>query len=118
MPLTPIQDWYLQQDWSEPHHFNQALLLQCRAPLSPAHVAAALAQVVAQHDALRLRFTPTATGWHQHHADADGALAFEQVDLSAVAASQQGAALTRAAERLPAGPARGAGPPGAAAPRP
>jgi aryl carrier-like protein len=27
LPLTPIQQWFLAQDWRESHHFNQALLL-------------------------------------------------------------------------------------------
>ena len=29
VPLTPIQRWFFEQEPAEPHHFNQALLLEC-----------------------------------------------------------------------------------------
>jgi non-ribosomal peptide synthase protein (TIGR01720 family) len=100
VPLTPIQHWFLQQDWREPHHFNQAVVLEGRG-LSPALVEQALAHVVGHHDALRLRFRRTAAGWRQAHAD-DGAAAFEHVDLCGLDAAAQAAALSARAERLQA----------------
>jgi len=56
VPLTPIQRWFFARDLPEPHHFNQALLLEVGEPLSPGSLVVALAAVVAHHDALRLRF--------------------------------------------------------------
>jgi amino acid adenylation domain-containing protein/non-ribosomal peptide synthase protein (TIGR01720 family) len=98
-PLTPIQHWFLQQGWSEPHHFNQAVLLEGQG-LSPALVEQALAHVVSHHDALRLRFARTAAGWRQAHAT-EGAAGLEHVDLSGLDVSVE-AVLRARAERLQA----------------
>jgi len=84
VPLTPIQDWLLAQARPAPWHFNQAQLLRVPADLDLAALGAALAAVLAQHDALRLRFTPQPGGWHQTHAavDADATLSVPVEDLA------------------------------------
>jgi len=28
VPLTPVQHWFFEQDLSEPHYFNQSVLLE------------------------------------------------------------------------------------------
>ena len=63
VPLLPVQAWFFEQAFSEAHHFNQAVLLRCRRGRRSGALRAALAAVVAHHDALRLRFSETATGW-------------------------------------------------------
>lgn len=63
--LTPIQRWFFEQEPAEPHHFNQAVLLQLKRPVGPAVIARALTCLVQQHDALRLRFRRVAGGWEQ-----------------------------------------------------
>ncbi len=35
VPLTPVQRWFLEQDFADPHHFNQTLRLEPREPLAP-----------------------------------------------------------------------------------
>jgi aryl carrier-like protein len=110
VPLTPIQYWLLEQDLAEPNHFNQAVLLECREPLRPELLAGGLRQIVAQHDALRLRFRRADDGWHQAHAAWDDHVAFDHFDLSGLDAEARIPALTGHAERLqqsldlPAGP--------------
>jgi amino acid adenylation domain-containing protein/non-ribosomal peptide synthase protein (TIGR01720 family) len=64
-PLTPIQSWFFEQDLDEPSRFNQTALIQVPANIDPARLAEALRQIYAHHDALRLRFTRTASGWTQ-----------------------------------------------------
>src|SRR5258705_2581520 len=108
--LTPIQHWFFAQDLAEPHHFNQAVLLECRRPLPPALLAEALRHLLAHHDALRLRFRRTDSGWQQAHADWGGAVAFEHIDLSELEAAAQPAALTQHADRLQASLDLAAGP--------
>jgi non-ribosomal peptide synthase protein (TIGR01720 family) len=108
VPLIPIQHWFLQQGWSEPHHFNQAVLLEGE-DLSPALVEQAIAHVVRHHDALRLRFAHTATGWRQAHA-ADGEAGFEHVELNGLDPSVQVNALSARAEQLQASLDLAAGP--------
>src|SRR3981189_3636692 len=98
-PLSPIQHWFFAQDLALPHHFNQAVLLECREPLRPELLAGALRQMVAQHDALRLLFRRAEDGWHQAHAAWDDHVV-EQVDLSGMDAEARIPALTRHADRL------------------
>jgi non-ribosomal peptide synthase protein (TIGR01720 family) len=54
--LTPIQRWFYEQKLENPHHFNQAALLEVRRPLDADLLERALARLVQHHDALRLAF--------------------------------------------------------------
>jgi len=56
VPLTPIQRWFLDRPPVQPHHFNQAVLLEALEPLSMAALDGALAALMEHHDALRMRF--------------------------------------------------------------
>src|SRR5260370_19348045 len=70
----------------------------------------ALCHHMTHNDALRLRFRRTESGWQQAHADWDGAVAFEHIDLSEHEAAAQPAALTQHADRLQASLDLAAGP--------
>ena len=82
-PLTPIQAWFFEQAQPEPGHFNQSVLLEVHPSVDGAALEAALAAVLEHHDALRLRFRRTASGWEQWHAREVG-IGLERVDLSAL----------------------------------
>ncbi|HKH43059.1 MAG TPA: amino acid adenylation domain-containing protein, partial [Thermoanaerobaculia bacterium] len=82
VPLTPIQRWFLAQDFADLHHFNQALRLEPAEPLDPATLERALAAVVAHHDALRLRFRREESGWRQENAAAKPVTPFHRIDLA------------------------------------
>ncbi len=114
VPLTPIQRWFFAQDFADPHHFNQALLLETREPLSPAALARAMAALVEHHDALRMRFDLDSQGepggWRQENAPAEPIAPFHQVDLSRLPAPRRRAACERAAAALQAGFDLAAGP--------
>jgi amino acid adenylation domain-containing protein/non-ribosomal peptide synthase protein (TIGR01720 family) len=69
--LTPIQHWLLAQPLANPHHINQAVMLQPARRLDPALTRAAVTALAAHHDALRLRFARRSRGWCQWHAPAD-----------------------------------------------
>jgi amino acid adenylation domain-containing protein/non-ribosomal peptide synthase protein (TIGR01720 family) len=56
LELTPIQRWFFEQRIENPHHFNQATLLEVRRPLDPSLLERALQRLVQHHDALRLAF--------------------------------------------------------------
>ena len=56
VPLTPIQHWFFDLDLPDPHHWNQALLVDLPTGVTPAVAERALAHLVAHHDALRLCF--------------------------------------------------------------
>ena len=102
VPLTPIQRWFFEQHLPDPHHYNQAVLLEVRQALDPALVERALQQLLLHHDALRLRFVRVASGWQQINAGPDDAGPFSRVDLSALAEAGQEPALEAAAAELQA----------------
>jgi len=107
VPLTPIQHWFFEQELPEPHHWNQALLLEVRQALEPSLLEGAVEHLMAHHDALRLRFTPPVPPesgkekgggeWRQGNAGMDGEVPFICVDLSALPSAEQGPAIEVAA---------------------
>jgi len=100
LPLTPIQQWFFEQNLSEPHHWNQAVLLQAQEPLNFDLIQSAIAQLLQHHDALRLRFEPTAEGWKQWNADVAETVPCWQLDLSALPEAQQNSAIATTATQL------------------
>ncbi len=108
--LTPIQHWFFEQELSEPHHFNQTLLLEIRESIEPELLGEAVQQIVLHHDALRMRFEHSASGWRQLHGAAEESLSFSAIDLSAVAGSEQGAAIEAEASAVQASLNLSAGP--------
>ncbi|MCP4663860.1 MAG: amino acid adenylation domain-containing protein, partial [bacterium] len=98
--LTPIQHWFFARDLPEPHHFNQAVMLEVAEPPDPLLLERALAALEEHHDALRLRFLREPAGWRQFNAAPGGAPPFVRVDLSALPEAPQRAAVTEAATEL------------------
>nr|WP_276599757.1 non-ribosomal peptide synthase/polyketide synthase [Nannocystis sp. SCPEA4] len=107
--LTPSQQWFLGKNPEEAHHFNQACMWTPSSALSPATVAEALQVVSRQHDALRLRYDHTESGWVQSHAEAV-ALPLERMDLSTVPPDVRRAAVEVSADALQSGLSLSAGP--------
>jgi non-ribosomal peptide synthase protein (TIGR01720 family) len=96
LPLTPIQQWFFERDLPEPHHFNQALLLEVREALAPAILEQSLRYLIIHHDALRLRFVRGERGWQQMNADFDGGSPFYATDLSSLSEDKQRLAIETA----------------------
>ncbi|MDD0977468.1 non-ribosomal peptide synthetase, partial [Pseudomonas fontis] len=70
--LIPIQEWFFAQPMSEPHHFNQALMLRSRQPIDGLALEQALLHIVRHHDALRLRFREQNGRWYQYYETLEG----------------------------------------------
>lgn len=82
LPLTPIQHWFFAKKLPEPHHFNQAFLLEVPPTLNPDLLQQALQQLLLHHDALRLRFNQSEACWQQFNALPDETVPFSLIDLS------------------------------------
>lgn len=65
VPLTPIQQWFFEQDFSVPNHWNMAVMLEPRERVDPGLLEQAFTHLVQHHDALRLRFVTTPEGRRQ-----------------------------------------------------
>jgi amino acid adenylation domain-containing protein/non-ribosomal peptide synthase protein (TIGR01720 family) len=103
VPLTPVQARFLAQDQPEPHHYNQAMLLDVAESLDAGVLEQALAQLLVHHDALRLRFEKTEQGWRQVMAGVDGGPTIT-VELLPADAIEEHAARLQASLNLESGP--------------
>ncbi|HJP95206.1 MAG TPA: amino acid adenylation domain-containing protein [Pyrinomonadaceae bacterium] len=82
IPLTPIQHWFFEQELPDPHHYNQAVMLELKQPASADLLKKTFEQLIEHHDALRLRFEHDARGWQQTIAACETQQVFARVDLS------------------------------------
>lgn len=60
--LSPAQEWFFRQHFSQPDQWNQALLLDADPPVRPEIMAAAVADVMRLHPLLRTAFRPGPSG--------------------------------------------------------
>ncbi|QEI42775.1 Linear gramicidin synthase subunit D [Dolichospermum sp. UHCC 0315A] len=88
VPLTPIQHWFFEQNRSEPHHFNQSVLLQIPSDLKPELLSQAIGKLLEHHDALRLRFSFEEGEWQQINYGISDEVPFQVIDLSQTPQSQ------------------------------
>jgi len=96
-PLTPIQRWFFEQYTNDPQHFNQAVMLEVRPGVDASLLRQVMQRLLAQHDALRLRFERRATGWQQDHVATDDPVFFTRMDFSVLPEGEQHAAIEAAA---------------------
>ncbi|MFD4315427.1 amino acid adenylation domain-containing protein [Streptomyces sp. NPDC058548] len=83
VPLTPIQHAFLAADTVAPQHLAQSIHVELAADADEAALGAAIAAVVAHHDALRMRYTRDERGhWSQWNAATETGELFERHDLS------------------------------------
>ncbi|MGH2621926.1 MAG: condensation domain-containing protein, partial [Anaerolineales bacterium] len=101
-PLTPIQHWFFEQNFADPHHWNQALLFEVRQALDPALLEKVVEHLLAHHDALRLRFVREDAAWRQFNAGLEGTTPFSRQDLSSLSEEAQKTAVEAAAAELQA----------------
>jgi amino acid adenylation domain-containing protein/non-ribosomal peptide synthase protein (TIGR01720 family) len=102
LPLTPIQHWFFEQNLPDPHHWNQAVLLEVNQALDSVLLEKALQHLLEHHDALRLRFECSEAGWQSVNASLDNAIAFTLPDLSTQSPEQQKLAIELTATQLQA----------------
>ncbi|WP_043368013.1 condensation domain-containing protein, partial [Cupriavidus sp. WS] len=73
VPLLPIQADFFAMPMERRGHWNQSVLLDCREAPDTAALSLALGDLVAHHDALRLRFSQADGAWTQRYAPAETA---------------------------------------------
>jgi non-ribosomal peptide synthase protein (TIGR01720 family) len=98
--LTPVQHWFFEQRFPEPAHYNQAVMLELDHEINPSLLRSAWTQVLRHHDALRLRFVETTSGWEQSIDGVGNQTTFHYIDLSTLAPSTQAEQVEAAASFL------------------
>ncbi|RUS95014.1 hypothetical protein DSM106972_091740 [Dulcicalothrix desertica PCC 7102] len=99
-PLSPIQNWFFELNIPNPHHWNQAVLLQVNKFFDSQIIQQALNTVVAHHDIFRVRFYQEEGVWHQFYNENESAFGFEIVDLTLLDEIQQNATIKETCARL------------------
>ncbi|HSF30803.1 MAG TPA: amino acid adenylation domain-containing protein [Candidatus Tectomicrobia bacterium] len=102
VPLTPIQHWFFEQEFPDPHHWNQTMLLEVRQSLDISVMEKAIQHMLVHHDMLRARFRRKADGWQQEIAYPELSSLCVCADLSAFSEAQQGMRMAEAAAQLQA----------------
>jgi non-ribosomal peptide synthase protein (TIGR01720 family) len=89
--LTPIQQWFFEQEVPEPQHWNQALVLESSERLDSELLRRTWLELVAHHDGLRSRFRRSESGaWSQViGAPAEADLGFASYDLRGLSREEQ-----------------------------
>lgn len=100
LPLTPIQHWFFEQNLPEPHHYNQAFLLEVHEKMDPLLFEEALKHLINHHDALRLRYTKEKSGWQQFMSPPIKNVPFSFIDLSILEEKKQWARIQSVAAEL------------------
>ena len=99
VPLAPMQHWFFEQNQPQAHHWNQAVLLEALQVIDAVLLEQAFRQILVHHDALRLRFMYSESGWQQVNASPEEVIPFTRLDLSAFSREVQKSAIeTTAAE--------------------
>lgn len=62
--LLPIQEWFFNENFTQPHHWNQTFLIKV-PPLDTHKLQACISQLVEHHDMLRVTFNKNVTMNHQ-----------------------------------------------------
>ncbi|MBN3898050.1 MAG: amino acid adenylation domain-containing protein [Nostoc sp. NOS(2021)] len=100
VPLSPIQKWFFNLNLPNPHHWNQALLLEVHQSLEAPTVAAAIQVISSHHDSLRLRFQQEKGVWQQFYTENKAAFSWEIVDLALKRESEQNSTMREVGERI------------------
>jgi non-ribosomal peptide synthase protein (TIGR01720 family) len=98
--LTPVQRRFFEQDHPEFHHYNQAMMLEAPEGLDARALGQAVEELLAHHDALRLRFERRGAEWRQVIVPREENDVISRVDLSAVPEAEQGARMEAHAAEL------------------
>jgi amino acid adenylation domain-containing protein/non-ribosomal peptide synthase protein (TIGR01720 family) len=98
--LTPIQASLLEKELTNPHHYNQSMLLELMPRTDSSLLKQSLEQVMHRHEVLNSRFVRKDNRWWQVYGGVER-LSYERLDLSE-AGMQARAQLEREAARIQA----------------
>ena len=90
VPLTPIQHWFFEHDFTRPAHWNQATVLGLGRRIEGRDLRRAVAALAEHHDALRLRFAVTGAGVKQWNAPPGEPPPVVEIDLGSLAGLAEG----------------------------
>ena len=100
--LTPIQRAFFGWGLSNPHHYNQSVILEVKQGIKSEMLEKALTALVRHHDVLRMRFEEQGNGWSQRYGEPEEGLSLWFRDLSGMPEGEQRKALQADAAQVQA----------------
>ncbi|MGE5398755.1 MAG: condensation domain-containing protein, partial [Ignavibacteriales bacterium] len=85
VPLTPIQNWFFEQNFKQYNHWNQSLLLEIKQKNSIEKVKFIFSTLINHHDVFRLRYKPDADKdgrWIQYYEENVSEPVIEEISLT------------------------------------
>ncbi len=82
IPLLPIQQWYLESKYENKSHFNQSHLFCINEQIEQKDLSQVVDILLAQHDALRLKFTFENGRWKQNYTAPTTVFQTEKVEAA------------------------------------
>ncbi len=98
--LTPVQRRFFEDENPDPHHSNQALMLEARGEPDTDLLRRAFDHLYLHHDALRLRFEREQAAWQQFNEAPKAWEGFSQADLSGLQEAAQTATIAERAAAI------------------
>ncbi|WP_217653577.1 non-ribosomal peptide synthetase [Seinonella peptonophila] len=84
VPFSPIQQWFMEQEIPNRHHWNQSMMLLIGEQVDQKALEEAIRAIMGHHDVLRLRVAED----RSTHVQMDEPIPFDWVDLSGHPAAQ------------------------------
>ena len=81
---TPIQQWFFDEQRTNPSHYNQSMLVELTDGLNEQALDRALQALVSHHDALRMRFTHADGRWQAFNTPPEPVHLLQKFDVSDV----------------------------------
>jgi non-ribosomal peptide synthase protein (TIGR01720 family) len=94
--LTPIQQWFFDQDFPDPQKWHQSFVLEARKALDESHLKQAIQQLITDHDAFRLRFKLDGGSWQPFVIPTSEVVPFSSIQHPGVTSDQQKIVLQKA----------------------
>lgn len=101
-PLTPIQRWFFEENFSNYDHYNQAVLLEVQQALNPVILEQVIHYLLQHHDILRSQFIQQSSKWQAKIAEFEQVAPITVIDLSTLPPESQSAAITTTCSELQA----------------
>ena len=102
LPLTPIQQWFFEQNLTNPNHWNQAVLLEVKEKLDVKLFEDTIRRIVEHHDALRLSFKKDNNEYVQKYLSKLEQIPFEVMDLSEIEVEKQAESISNYSAKVQA----------------
>jgi len=93
--LLPVQEWFFQQQFAAPHHWNQSFTVQLPEAVDEAQIETALTALAQRHDMLRCRYMADELGdWSQTYYPESAIGRLQHIDLTGTDTEKLEARLT------------------------